>query len=951
MRFRTPEPLGPIRRRCTLDNCRPPYALGSEKPQILWNYRWWIVGFVVLTVGAALVLSLSRDKTYEATARVRLIPSQQLAGLPLPDTSGLEIFTETYAEVARSGPVISDAARRAGRDLTPAALKDSMSVTPQRSGLVDIKASAPTGRRAALYANALAGAFVRRVAEAGDADRRSTVDRISTRIGSLRLELEKAKPRSGEGRAILTELQQLSSRLADSQARPADQARLIERAEVPASASSPKPIRDGALALVFGLIVGSGIALLHYSSSNRFASPEDASDSLDLALLGVLPKAEPGASGALDAFGVLRTSIQFALRRRIDETAGGVAPMLDQNRSSGANAVTDGAVLLVTSPEEKAGKTYVTTGLARALAMEGARVVAVDGDLRRPTLHQRYDIPLVPGMTDFLSGFTDFLADPSMSDGAATTRLSLSANGARRGGELDVLTAGQPRQDSSEMLSSPRMAQLVERIRRNFEVAVLNSPPVLGVADAAVLARYADGVILIVDSVRTSRQSAKRAVQALRSLEAPLLGIVFNRAAQGDSYSGYGYVEQPSPAAGEEAKTIQPERVGPRDTQAATVAPLPETVPPVAETVAPLLGTRSRGLPIRSFPLADTVAPRPEVGLATMDLHTQVQRNPVSDDVSALVAVTRAILVGLLFGLKEEVVREVGGRDNVKLKILPRLRRPGDGDLGICFEYAVHSAIKNRDPMVLDWVDYALNLCDLGGSELSSILFAVEKSGSEQLVSSARTLITPESRLISGTGGQSVNLQRHLRGIAQAFRRRDAREPLPYSSISGSWNADLFLGRADADQWVGATVKSNVRSLEAARGLRVGIVPASDSEPDLPYKDDARNLIVCPLLHDGKFMQIFQEGWQIAQAFIWADARLPSEAALSRPSMRRVAGILEDVREFGVLEVVDQTLLPQAQPELLETEPETAEVQLTRGVVGQMKTVVAPVPLTRETLS
>jgi capsular exopolysaccharide synthesis family protein len=911
-----------------LDNRLPPYALGSEKPQVLWNYRWWIAGFVVLTVAAALVLSLSGDKTYEATARVRLIPSQQLAGLPLPDTSGLQTFTETYAELARSGSVIGDAARRAGHDLTPAALKDSVSVTPQRSGVVDIKASAGSARRAARYANLVAEAFVRRVAQAGETDRRSTVDRISRRIGSLRLQLEQAEPRSGEARAILTELQQLSSQLADIQARPTDEARVIERAEVPSSPSSPKPLRAGVLGLIFGLILGSGLALLHHSSTNRFASPEDASESLDLPLLGVLPKAEPDASGALDAFGVLRTNLQFALRRRIGESAGGVAGVLDQNRSSGADVVTDGAVLLVTSPEEKAGKTYVTTGLARALAMDRARVVAVDGDLRRPTLHQRYDIPLVPGMTDFLSGFTDLWVDPSRSNGAATTHVSLSANRARGAGELDVLTAGQPRQDSSEMLSSPGMAQLVERIRRSFEVAVVNSPPVLGVADAAVLARYADGVILIVDSERTSRQSAKRALQALRSLEAPLLGIVFNRAAQGDSYSGYGHVEQPWPAAGEDERTIQPEPVGPRDTQAATVGPLPETLWPVAEAVAPL----------------------PEVGLPTIDLQTQVQRNPVSDDLSALVAVTRAILVGLLSGLNEQVVSEVGGRDNVKLNMLPRLRRPGYGDLGICFEYAVHSAIKNRDPMILDRVGYALSLCELDGSELSSILFAVEKRGSEQLVSTARTLITPESRLISGTGGQSVKLQRHLQGIAQAFRRRDAREPVP-SSISGSWKPDLFLGRADSNQWVGATVRSNVRTLEAARGLRVGIVPAIESEPDLPYKDDARNLIVCPLLYDGHFMQIFQEGWQIAQAFIGADARLPSADSLSRPSMRRVARILQDVRESGILEVADQTLLPQAQPELLNTEPETAEVQAIRGVAGQMKTVVAPVPLTRVSLS
>ncbi len=73
----------------------------------------------------------------------------------------------------------------------------------------------------------------------------------------------------------------------------------------------------------------------------------------------------------------------------------------------------------------------------------------------------------------------------------------------------------------------------------------------------------------------------------------------------------------------------------------------------------------------------------------------------MADEVSALVAVVRPILIGLVWGLKAEVVAEVGGRESVKLSMMPRLRRPGDGDLGICFEYAVHDAVRRRDPMVL----------------------------------------------------------------------------------------------------------------------------------------------------------------------------------------------------------------------------------------------------------
>jgi hypothetical protein len=334
---------------------------------------------------------------------------------------------------------------------------------------------------------------------------------------------------------------------------------------------------------------------------------------------------------------------------------------------------------------------------------------------------------------------------------------------------------------------------------------------------------------------------------------------------------------------------------------------------------------------------------RVAIRVATMDLRAQVQRSAVADEVSALAAVLRPILVGLLLGLKEDVVAEAGGREEVKLKMLPRLRRPGDGDLGICFEYAVHGAVRDGNPRVLERVEHALTLCNLGGSDIRSILFAVEKMGSEQLINTGHELITDDSRLMSGTRGQPVKLQRHIKGIAQAFRRPTAREALPYS-ISGAWKADLFLGVLDEDRWVATTVKSNPRGLEPGRGLRIGIVPASEAETDMPFKDDQRNMVVCPLLHDGNFMQVFYEGWQVAQAFLAADAHLPSEAALPRPPMRQMARVLEDAREFPVLAVVDQTLPPLAQPELLDTEQETAEVELTNDVAPEMQTVIAPEP-------
>jgi hypothetical protein len=326
--------------------------------------------------------------------------------------------------------------------------------------------------------------------------------------------------------------------------------------------------------------------------------------------------------------------------------------------------------------------------------------------------------------------------------------------------------------------------------------------------------------------------------------------------------------------------------------------------------------------------------------LGHIDIQAQVQRNAVADEVSALVAVVRPILVGLLYGLKADVAAEVGGRENVKLKMLERMRRKKDGDLGICFEYAVHDAMRQRNTMVLERVDDALTrLCGITGDPPQSILFAVEKSGSEQLIETATELITPESRLMSGARGQPAKLHKHIEGIAQAFRRPDARDALPYS-ISGVWKADLFLGKTDTDRWVATTVKSNPKSLEKAPGLRVGIVPASHTETDVPYMDDNKNLVVCPLLHDGNFMQVFYEGWQLIQFFLDADAKLPSEAKLPRPPMREVARMLEHRREFPVVEVID-ALAVLAQPELLETENQQAAV-VQKKAEPQMELLIAP---------
>lgn len=260
--------------------------------------------------------------------------------------------------------------------------------------------------------------------------------------------------------------------------------------------------------------------------------------------------------------------------------------------------------------------------------------------------------------------------------------------------------------------------------------------------------------------------------------------------------------------------------------------------------------------------------------------------------------------MGTLYAIKADVISEAGGYESLKLKILPRMYRDGSGDCGICFEYAVHEAIKNGDGRVVDRVNDALKLCKIQSSDAQSILFGLEKNGKLGLIDTANEILNDDSQLLYGKRGRPAKLKRYISSIGGAFKNRNTRPSLP-TSINGMWKADLFIGSASLDNWVGTTVKINPKQLEAANGLRVGIVPVRAGQSDLVRKDDSKNLIICPLHHDYSFMQSFYEAWRTVQAFISADAQIPKEVVLPDPVQREVCRILAERREFSVLEVIE----------------------------------------------
>lgn len=299
-----------------------------------------------------------------------------------------------------------------------------------------------------------------------------------------------------------------------------------------------------------------------------------------------------------------------------------------------------------------------------------------------------------------------------------------------------------------------------------------------------------------------------------------------------------------------------------------------------------------------------------------MKLSVQKQVGALTDATRARFAMVRPILVATLYSLNRDRVARLGGFEKITLQDLAREYREGAGDCGICFEYAIHDAIRRQDAQIHSLVSTVLeDFCGIR-SGAASILFGAEKSGALALIDTAKELLTDESRILVGKTGQPPKLRRHLDKAIKAFRSARHRDELP-PSIRGLWRADLFVGSPQEDRWVATTLKINAQDLEADAGIRIGIYPERTTG-ESPSRDEGKNLILCPVPYNAGFMELFYESFIIVKQLLHADGKLPKPVELPRSDDRQVASELVDRGTFPILDVVE-ALKPIAQPDLLES--------------------------------
>ena len=293
-----------------------------------------------------------------------------------------------------------------------------------------------------------------------------------------------------------------------------------------------------------------------------------------------------------------------------------------------------------------------------------------------------------------------------------------------------------------------------------------------------------------------------------------------------------------------------------------------------------------------------------------MKLQTEKQKAPITDAARARIALMLPVLKGVLLALQQDRVERLGGHEKITLADLAREYREGSADCGICFEYAVHHALRTQDPLIYDLISEVLEeFCGIRGGA-QSILFGTEKTGAVSLIETPDDLV---SRILSGTISQPAKLKKNSNRTKKALRDAKTRDRLPIS-IKGIWKADLFVGSANESRWLGTTLKLNKHDFEGAPCLRVGIFPETKPH-ERPARDEESNLILCPLPYNMSFMELFYSGFFTVKQFLLAGAKLPKPVALPNAGDRFVAQELEQRRSFAVLEVLEG-MYPMGQPNL-----------------------------------
>jgi capsular exopolysaccharide synthesis family protein len=267
--------------------------------------------------------------------------------------------------------------------------------------------------------------------------------------------------------------------------------RILDEAPVPNVPIKPRTMLNMAVGILIGLLLGVGVVFFLDYLDNTIRSADDVEQFLRLTLLAIIPKENPGTEKAVkEAYQSLRTNLLFSRRSKT------------------------GNALLVTSAGPQEGKSRTITSLARTFASAGERVVLVDCDMRRPTLHQKLSL-------DRERGITNYILSSDGEDWRTYVKPTEAPN-------LFAITCGPIPPNPPDVFGHDRFKELLATLRQNFDWVFIDSPPVISLTDSMILATMADMIAFIVKHNENDKDLIRRCVRDLRKVNQNVVGAVLN---------------------------------------------------------------------------------------------------------------------------------------------------------------------------------------------------------------------------------------------------------------------------------------------------------------------------------------------------------------------------------------------------------------------------------------
>jgi Mrp family chromosome partitioning ATPase len=503
---------------------------GIDFGQYLVVVRRHILVIAILAVAfgaAAYAYASSQTPMYEASAVLLYQPqfdvTDPLGGTSYGDSAGQELQLQSAVAIINGPTIASRVEDELDEDIAPYWVDATVSYSDPESSsgsanALTISVVSPDPEVAAEVANLYAKEFI---------EWRVEKDRARI-VAGQEVIAEKLKDFQTEAQRATSDFFILTERLRDLEILAATVTGNFEIA-IPASPPSepyaPQPRRSAIMGIAVGLVIGIGYALLREKLNTRLRNYREVGEIMDLAVVGRIPTIPP-------------QSLQRGPLVVVTEAEGRAAEALRALRGNieFVSLGPEHRTLMLVSAQKGEGKSLVIANLATTLALSGKKVVLVDADLRRPKIHALFNVRNAKGVSSVVAGITTLDDSLQSVTPLRTTRVRTGGNGAgpqatddEYGPEarLWLLTSGPIPPNPGEMVASRPFAELMSTLAgMSFDYVFVDSPAFMSVGDATALARYVDGVLLLVNMDKTRRPVLEEARDFLNLLPAPRLGVI-----------------------------------------------------------------------------------------------------------------------------------------------------------------------------------------------------------------------------------------------------------------------------------------------------------------------------------------------------------------------------------------------------------------------------------------